>query len=287
MKTSILIILISLLITNCEEEAKEDEKKQIYSVVTGKFKENVADKVYLVKYNRYDFNTIPEIIDTCDMDFYGRFYMNFPLDKFERLNLKFDDKFFAWYIYSWPGDTVFVDATTHRLAFYGRGKGSLGTQRSKEFYRSFMPDSQYYAIIFNPDIETFTNYINDRKRKQIDYYKKYVDRDSVPAMVKNDVLAYIDYRYAKDRVVFLLEDYTMDNEVKMFFDTWQSDQQKLKKLAPDITQGFGGLFQALMKEGALSVREKELIALGIGLAVRCSPCIKLHVQKTRRLLEGQ
>ncbi len=34
-----------------------------------------------------------------------------------------------------------------------------------------------------------------------------------------------------------------------------------------------------MKEGALSVREKELIALGIGLAVRCVPCINLHVEK--------
>ena len=34
-----------------------------------------------------------------------------------------------------------------------------------------------------------------------------------------------------------------------------------------------------MKEGVLSVREKELIALAIGMAVRCDPCINLHVQK--------
>jgi AhpD family alkylhydroperoxidase len=48
---------------------------------------------------------------------------------------------------------------------------------------------------------------------------------------------------------------------------------------PDITKAFGGLFKTLMKEGALSVKEKELIALGIGLAVRCVPCINLHVEK--------
>ena len=53
----------------------------------------------------------------------------------------------------------------------------------------------------------------------------------------------------------------------------------VEALAPDIARGFGGFFQALMKEGALSVREKELIALGIGVAVRCVPCIYLHVQK--------
>jgi len=53
----------------------------------------------------------------------------------------------------------------------------------------------------------------------------------------------------------------------------------MKESVPDIMRGFGGLFQAVMKEGALSVREKELIALGIGLAVRCVPCINLHVEK--------
>ncbi len=71
----------------------------------------------------------------------------------------------------------------------------------------------------------------------------------------------------------------MANETAEFFDKWQSDQEQVKELAPDIIRGFGGMFQAVMKAGALSVREKELIALGIGLAVRCVPCINLHVQK--------
>jgi len=71
----------------------------------------------------------------------------------------------------------------------------------------------------------------------------------------------------------------MTNEAATFFDRWPTAQQRLKESAPDIARGFGGMFSALMKEGALSVREKELIALGIGLAVRCVPCINLHVEK--------
>ena len=71
----------------------------------------------------------------------------------------------------------------------------------------------------------------------------------------------------------------MASEVAAFFDQWETDQQKLKECAPEIARGFGGMFQAVMKEGALSVREKELIALGVGLAVRCVPCINLHVKK--------
>jgi AhpD family alkylhydroperoxidase len=48
--------------------------------------------------------------------------------------------------------------------------------------------------------------------------------------------------------------------------------------APDIAREFGTFYQAVMKGGALSVREKELIAAGIALAQRCTPCINLHVQ---------
>ena len=39
------------------------------------------------------------------------------------------------------------------------------------------------------------------------------------------------------------------------------------------------MFQSIMKDGVLSLKEKERIAMAIGLAVRCEPCIILHVQK--------
>jgi AhpD family alkylhydroperoxidase len=35
-----------------------------------------------------------------------------------------------------------------------------------------------------------------------------------------------------------------------------------------------------MKEGALSVKHKELIAVGIAVATRCQPCIYSHVEKS-------
>ncbi len=71
----------------------------------------------------------------------------------------------------------------------------------------------------------------------------------------------------------------MSRDVGAFFAQWEQDQGKLKDQTPDVMRGFGGMFQAVMKEGALSVREKELIALGIGLVERCVPCINLHVKK--------
>lgn len=49
----------------------------------------------------------------------------------------------------------------------------------------------------------------------------------------------------------------------------------------DVVKGFGGLHQATLKAGALTVAEKELIALGIALAVRCENCIYAHVRAAK------
>lgn len=72
----------------------------------------------------------------------------------------------------------------------------------------------------------------------------------------------------------------MPSDATTFFSEWPARFEKAKSSMPDAVRGFGGLFQAVMKDGALTVREKELIALGIGLALRCEPCINLHTQKS-------
>ncbi len=63
------------------------------------------------------------------------------------------------------------------------------------------------------------------------------------------------------------------------YEQWPAKGKNIASQAPAIAQGFGGMFQKLMGEGALTVREKELIAFGIGMAVRCEPCIYSHVEK--------
>lgn len=63
------------------------------------------------------------------------------------------------------------------------------------------------------------------------------------------------------------------------YETWPGVMGAMKKQAPSIAQGFGAMYQKLMGDGALTLREKELIAVGIGLAVRCEPCVYAHVEK--------
>lgn len=68
-------------------------------------------------------------------------------------------------------------------------------------------------------------------------------------------------------------------ETREFLDKFAKDIEKMKAQASGTVTGFGGLFVKTMGDGAITVREKELIALGIAVAVQCVPCIRLHVQK--------
>jgi len=72
----------------------------------------------------------------------------------------------------------------------------------------------------------------------------------------------------------------MGSETKEFFKKFKNDVAKMKEQTPDTVNGFAVMFSKIMKDGALTLREKELIALGIGVVQRCAPCIRLHVQKS-------
>jgi len=71
----------------------------------------------------------------------------------------------------------------------------------------------------------------------------------------------------------------MLNDAVTFYETWPATMTGVKAAAPDLGRAFGPFFQTLMRDGALSARHKELIAVGIAVATRCEPCIYAHVEK--------
>lgn len=53
---------------------------------------------------------------------------------------------------------------------------------------------------------------------------------------------------------------------------------KMRKEIPDVMNGFSSLAQAALKDGALSKKTKEMIALAIGITSHCDGCIGFHVK---------
>jgi AhpD family alkylhydroperoxidase len=54
--------------------------------------------------------------------------------------------------------------------------------------------------------------------------------------------------------------------------------RNLRSGAPEVMKAFAGLAQAALAPKALDSKIKELIALGIAVAVRCDDCVGFHVK---------
>jgi AhpD family alkylhydroperoxidase len=52
----------------------------------------------------------------------------------------------------------------------------------------------------------------------------------------------------------------------------------LRSGTPDVMKAFSGMAQAALAPKALNTKSKELIALGIAVALRCDDCIAFHVK---------
>ncbi len=63
---------------------------------------------------------------------------------------------------------------------------------------------------------------------------------------------------------------------KEILDEMTKGGKNLAALAPEAMQAWRGYSQAAMKTGALDFKTKELIAVAIGLSLRCKYCIVYH-----------
>jgi AhpD family alkylhydroperoxidase len=54
--------------------------------------------------------------------------------------------------------------------------------------------------------------------------------------------------------------------------------RNLRGVAPDVMKAFAGIARAATVSKALDGKTKELIALGIAVAVRCDDCIAFHAK---------
>ena len=59
---------------------------------------------------------------------------------------------------------------------------------------------------------------------------------------------------------------------------YSAELREVRVGIPDVMKGFSTTAQAALKANALDTKTKELLALGIAVAIRCDPCIAFHAE---------
>lgn len=61
------------------------------------------------------------------------------------------------------------------------------------------------------------------------------------------------------------------------------NNKRLASAIPNEMKAFSGLVKNVLTDNTLSMKQKELIALGIAVAVRCEGCIESHINNLTNL----
>lgn len=69
----------------------------------------------------------------------------------------------------------------------------------------------------------------------------------------------------------------MSANAREYYENNAAAMKPVRASMSDLLKGFGGLHQAAMQPGALTLVEKELMAFAIGLALRCENCMYAHI----------
>jgi AhpD family alkylhydroperoxidase len=75
----------------------------------------------------------------------------------------------------------------------------------------------------------------------------------------------------------------MSTNAKDYYENNPAAMKAAREAVPDLMKAFSGMHLQVMREGALSPKTKELIALGIGVAERCENCIYAHAAAAAKL----
>ncbi len=58
--------------------------------------------------------------------------------------------------------------------------------------------------------------------------------------------------------------------------------KKLNELAPELMQAFWAFDKMAVAEGAIPVKYKELIAVGVAVTTQCPYCVEIHAANARK-----
>ncbi len=63
----------------------------------------------------------------------------------------------------------------------------------------------------------------------------------------------------------------MQNEAESILNLLHEGQDEIKERIPDVMENFQNFSQSVIKEGLLTPKMKELIAIAVSVSIRCQP----------------
>ncbi|TAL67364.1 MAG: AhpC/TSA family protein [Bacteroidetes bacterium] len=217
MKRIFLLLFAILFLISC---SKEPGKIQ-FVTVTGIITNPTAKDVKIYETNSYWDD--PKTLDSVILDENNFFSMKIPLNEEGSYSIYCGEKYVSQ-AFLVPGDSLhlIVDSSNPEgmiKHFSGMGKSVKGNNLYQKFLIEFPRNDEYWNNCYDDDYKKFVKFINSRRQKQLEFYKKNFWNNDAPEIEKNYFIDLINYDWAFNRINYLLEKHYWDNESKLKIDS--------------------------------------------------------------------
>jgi len=204
----ILLISIAFLFSACNGS---DKSQSGSTVVEGTIQNPADGKIYFYTYidsaSLYLDNK--SLIDSSAVDNKGHYSFTLPNNSPVIFNLQMGSNILANNLFLIPGAHLEINFTgkDNTPEINSSGHDSFYNKFLLQFLDSFFRDSsvrnEYYIASNYMDIHQFTEYIEKRKQKQLNFFNDYFKGDSLNNYFKNYCLNTINYGIASDKLYYL------------------------------------------------------------------------------------
>lgn len=203
----LLLFFFPALLTGCRSGNSDAGNK---TIIKGHFRYPAGDRIYYYSYaNRVDkFLAIKTIIDSAIIDQDGNYVFSLNRSEPDLFDLKTDNSVLVNNFYLQPGEKM----TINFIQPQSDPEITVDSEAAKRnyfivsFIDSFYKESstkKFYYIASNylsPD--QYTSYCDERKQKQLNFYKKYLEAESLNTSFNNFMKAEINYQAAVDKLMY-------------------------------------------------------------------------------------
>ena len=208
MKYFLIIIAIFALLTSCDKSdgpVPSDETR-----ITGSLMSFPSFEVSITEDDIYDMNYEYKVLVTATVDSTGNFVFQFPLTEPKVVQFRIGNQILIQNLYVYPGDDLKLkidNRSPESLTIKYEGKSAKANEFHENIKKFFPKDQEFENQLYNPDLNAFLEWNDNRRKDMLDYYNDYFVKDTVPTMVNVNEISDINFQWAYLKNEWALRNY--------------------------------------------------------------------------------
>lgn len=197
MKYFLIALIAIVFLYSCEKKESVVAEKE--TVVSGILRAFPSFDITITEDDPYDLNFEYIILASGKVDSSGKFSLKFAIEKPKVVQLRLGNQVLINTLYVYPDDELNLridNRSIENFTIIFEGNATKVNEFNRNLASFFPKDREMEDQLYNPDLNSFIEWNNKRRKEMLDYYKDFFIKDTVPLEVNVHEISDINYQWA-------------------------------------------------------------------------------------------